>query len=217
MTEIAPIRILLADDHRIVREGLRLILESMPGFEVVAEAADGVMAVELAEQLVPQVILMDLRMPRLDGISAIQSILRTQPTIAIVILTTYNEDDLMLHGLRAGARGYLLKDTDRETLFNTIRAAVRGETLLHPSILARMLSLTETPLESTPSPETVLTQRELEILGHVSQGSRNKEIAQQLNITERTVKAHLDNIYSKLGVDSRTAAVMVAIQHGWLS
>jgi two-component system, NarL family, response regulator YdfI len=136
--------------------------------------------------------------------------------MAIVILTTYNEDDLMLRGLRAGARSYLLKDTDRETLFNTIRAAVRGKTLLRPDILARVLSAAHSSRERPASPSAVLTERELEILRYVSSGARNKEIAQQLDIAERTVKAHLDNIYSKLGVDSRTAAVTIAIEHGWL-
>ena len=209
------IRVVLADDHQIVREGLRLILESLPDFEVVGEAADGLAVVELVDRVVPDVILMDLRMPGLDGLGAMQRIRSTRPDIAVVILTTYNEDDLMVRGLQAGARAYLLKDTDRDTLFNTIRAAVRGETLLQPDILARVLAASQLP-HHAPSPGVLLTERELEILRYVARGSRNKEIARHLNIAERTVKAHLDNIYSKLEVDSRTAAVTIALERGWL-
>ncbi len=205
------IRVLIADDHLIVREGLRLILETADGIEVVGEATDGAQAVQLAQQLQPDVILMDLRMPHLDGLAAIEQLRADQPQIAMVILTTYNEDDLMVRGLRAGARGYLLKDTDRETLLNTIRAAARGETLLKPEILARLLS-------SQPKSrgEIELTDRELEVLKAVARGERSKEIAAQLGITERTVKAHLAGIYNKLGVDSRAAAIAVASQQGLL-
>jgi len=210
------IRILVADDHRIVRDGLRLILETTDEFEVVGEAADGDGAVELAQRQAPDAILMDLRMPGLDGLGAIERIHRLQPDTAIVILTTYNEDDLMMRGLRAGARGYLLKDTDRETLFNTIRAAVRGETLLGSDTLARMLAQTEDSRPAGSTARIVLSERELEILREVARGARNKEIAAHLGIAERTVKTHLDNIYSKLGVDSRTAAVTAAIQFGLL-
>ena len=134
------IRILIADDHSIVREGLRLILETEPDFEVIGEAADGVEAVNLATELSPDVILMDLRMPRMDGLTAIQHLQTEQPDIAIIILTTYTEDELMFKGLKSGARGYLLKDTERATLFNTIRAAARGETLLSPQVMERVLA-----------------------------------------------------------------------------
>ena len=212
----APIRMLIADDHLIVREGLRMILEARPDIEIVAEAQDGEAAVRLTEALQPQVILMDLRMPGLDGLGAIQRIKARWPQTAIVILTTYNEDDLMLRGLRAGAQGYLLKDVDRETLFNTIYAAARGESLIRPDILARILRSTEPPTEPRNRYRLTLSQRELEVLSQVATGARNKEIAARLNLTERTVKAHLDGIFNKLGVDSRTAAVAVAIQQGLL-
>ncbi|HQI86998.1 MAG TPA: response regulator transcription factor, partial [Anaerolineae bacterium] len=135
-----PIRVLIADDHLIVREGLRLILETAEGMELVGEATDGAEAVRLASQLQPDVVLMDLRMPGMDGLTAIERLRDTHPHIAVVILTTYNEDDLMVRGLRAGARGFLLKDTDRETLFHAIRAAARGEMLLKPEIVARVLA-----------------------------------------------------------------------------
>ena len=210
----APIRILVADDHLIIRQGLRLILETEDGFELVGEAADGAEAVRLCADLQPDVVLMDLRMPGMDGLAAIERIHAAQPEVAVVILTTFNEDDLMMRGLRAGARGYLLKDTDRETLFNTIRAASRGETLLKPEILRRVLA--NAGEASRPSQEVDLTGRELEVLQGVARGERSKEIALRLGISERTVKAHLASIYSRLGVDSRAAAIAVAAQKGLL-
>ncbi|MBN2392835.1 MAG: response regulator transcription factor [Anaerolineae bacterium] len=210
------IRLLIADDHLIVREGLRLILETAEGMELVGEAADGAEAVRLASQLQPDVVLMDLRMPGMDGLTAIERLRETHPHIAVVILTTYNEDDLMVRGLRVGARGYLLKDTDRETLFHTIRAAARGELLLKPEIVAKVLAHAAAP-ESASTSDLELTERECEVLEAVARGERSKEVAAHLHITERTVKAHLTNIYNKLGVDSRAAAVAEAIQRGWLA
>jgi NarL family two-component system response regulator YdfI len=227
----SPIRILIADDHRIVRDGLRLILESQEEFALAGEAADGVEAVAMAAELRPDVILMDLRMPRMDGIAAIEAIRKQDLQAGIVILTTYNEDDLMLRGLRAGALGFLLKDTDRETLFRVIRSAARGESLLQPEILGRVLARREggdarrvepgwpIPVTATgekASGNTVLSERELEVLRAVSKGKRSKEIARDLGITERTVKAHLASIYTKIGVDSRAAAIAIAAQNGWL-
>jgi two-component system, NarL family, response regulator YdfI len=209
-----PIRILVADDHLIIRQGLRLILETQDGFELVGEAADGVEALRLCAELKPEVVLMDLRMPGMDGLTAIEHLRIEQPGIAVIILTTFNEDDLMMRGLRAGAKGYLLKDTDRETLFNTIRAAKRGEMLLKPEIIARVLSKTG---EAGAPAQTDLTRRELEVLKAVAQGERSKEIAVRLGISERTVKAHLASIYNRLGVDSRAAAIAVASRRGLIN
>jgi NarL family two-component system response regulator YdfI len=212
-----PIRVLIADDHLIVREGLQLILETAEDFELVGEAADGAQAVQLANQLKPDVILMDLQMPRVDGLTAIAQIRAQQPDMAIVILTTYNEDDRMIRGLRAGARGYLLKDTDRETLLNTIRAAARGETLLKPEIMARVLAHADSvsvPVSARMPVTAELTERERQVLRLVVRGAQNKEIASQLNITERTVKAHLASIFNRLGVNSRTEAAAVAMRLG---
>lgn len=210
-----PIRVLIADDHLIVREGLRLIFEAEQGFELVGEASDGGEALELAAELQPDVVLMDLRMPRVDGLTAIEQLRAQQPEIAIVILTTFKEDDLMRRGLKLGAHGYLLKDTDRAKLFNTIRAAARGETLLQPEIMEQLMSPPEVVTKSSQQAgEIDLTDRELEVLAAVTQGERSKEIAYRLGITERTVKAHLTNIYSKLGVDSRAAAVSEAMRQG---
>jgi NarL family two-component system response regulator YdfI len=221
----AHIRVLVADDHLIIRQGLRLILETAEDFELVGEASDGAEAWQRAAELQPDVVLMDLRMPGVDGLTAIEHLRTEQPKVAVVILTTFNEDELMLRGLRAGAKGYLLKDTDRQTLFDTIRAAARGETLLKPEIMARLLAITQ-PGFSTKAPvrpeaqpaekAPLLTDRERQVLEGVARGERSKEIALRLGITERTIKAHLDSIYNKLGVDSRAAAVSAAMQRGLL-
>lgn len=211
------IKILVADDHLIIRQGLRLILETESDFELVGEAADGNEAMRLCKSLQPNVVLMDLRMPNMDGLTAIEKLHTEQPEIAVVILTTFNEDALLYRGLQAGARGYLLKDTDRSTLFDTIRAAARGETLLKPEFVARVLSQAKQPASASKSTASVnLTDRELEVLSSVARGERSKEIAVQLGISERTVKAHLASIYNKLGVDSRAAAIAVSAQMGLL-
>lgn len=209
------IRILIADDHLIIRQGLRLILETEADFELVGEASDGAEALSLCKKLEPDVVLMDLRMPNMDGLTAIEKLRSEQPEVAVVILTTFNEDELMFRGLQAGARGYLLKDTDRSTLFDTVRAAARGETLLRPEIMARVLSQKNT-IKPETNTDTNLTNRELEVLEAVARGDRSKEVAVQLGISERTVKAHLASIYNKLGVDSRAAAIAVAAQKGLL-
>jgi len=209
-------KILIADDHLIIRQGLRLIIETEDDFTLVGEAADGAEALKLCAELHPEVVLMDLRMPGMDGITAIEKLRQAMPEIAVVILTTFNEDDLMLRGLRAGARGFLLKDTDRATLFDAIRAAARGETLLKPEIMSRLLTQIGGKTVSTSSSGPELTEREKEVLAAVARGERSKEIAFKLNITERTVKAHLASIYNKLGVDSRAAAIAIASQRGLL-
>ncbi|RPI32329.1 MAG: DNA-binding response regulator [Chloroflexota bacterium] len=212
-----PIRILIADDHLIIRQGLRLILETEEGFELAGEAADGTEVLKLCAECNPEVVLMDLRMPKMDGLAAIERLKIERPEIAVVILTTFNEDDLMVRGLRLGAKGYLLKDTSREALFETIRAAARGETLLKPELMARLMARVNEAAVPAESPSGLdLTYRELEVLKGVAQGERSKEIAARLSISERTVKAHLASIYNKLGVDSRAAAIAVAAQRGML-
>ena len=211
------IRVLVVDDHLIVREGLGLILETADGIDLAGEAADGAEAVRLCHDLCPDVVLMDLRMPGMDGLTAIGLLRQQMPEIAVIILTTYDEDDLMVRGLQAGARGFLLKDTDRATLLDAIRAAARGQTLLSPDVMQRVLahSATPTPAAAAGGPLD-LTERELEVLIAAAAGQRNKEIAHDLGITERTVKAHLTSIYNKFGVDSRAAAVAVAAQRDLL-
>jgi NarL family two-component system response regulator YdfI len=214
------IRVVVVDDHLVVREGLRMMLEiAGDGFTLLGDAADGAAAVRLIEELQPDVVLMDLRMPDMDGLEAITQIRERWPHIAIVILTTYNEDDLMLRGLRAGACGYLLKDTDRETLFHAIRAAARGDLLLQSETMARILARIADVPHPTPSRSQIedLTEREREVLQAVARGERSKEIASRLGISLRTVGSHLTSIYTKLGVDSRASAVAVGIERGLLS
>jgi NarL family two-component system response regulator YdfI len=212
-----PIRIVIADDHLIVRQGLRLILETEDDLILVGEATNGEEALTLCAELRPDVVLMDLRMPGMDGLTAIERLRVAQPEIAVVILTTYNEDALMLRGLQAGARGYLLKDTSRAALFDTIRAAARGETLLGPEVMARVLARASASTSTKAAPDDVaLTDREREVLTAVARGERSKEIAVHLGISERTVKAHLASIYGKLGVDSRAGAIAAAAQRGLL-
>lgn len=211
-----PLRILIADDHEIVREGMTLLLETAPGIQVVGEASNGREALERSRELTPDVILMDLRMPEMDGLTALEHLAVDQADVAVVVLTTFNEDDLMLRALRAGAKGYLLKDTDRATLLRTIEAAGRGETLLQPEILDGALSRMETRAGAVANHEGILTDRELEVIRAAARGERTKEIAAQLHISERTVKAHLSSIFRKLDVDSRTGAVAAAARSGLL-
>jgi NarL family two-component system response regulator YdfI len=211
--------VLVVDDHLIVREGLSLILETAEGIEQAGEAADGAEALRLCAELRPDVVLMDLRMPGMDGMTAIRRLAESQPQVAVIILTTYDEDDLMLQGLQAGARGFLLKDTSRAALLDAIRAAARGQTLLSPAVMQRILAHAAAPVAPAPASAAGpldLTERELEVLRAAAQGQRTKEIAYALHITERTVKAHLASIYNKFGVDSRAAAIAVAAQKGLL-
>lgn len=220
LSEEKTIRVAVVDDHQVVRDGLHMMLEIVSkGFSLVGDAADGAAALRLVEETHPDVVLMDLRMPGMDGLEAIKQIHSRWPDIAVIILTTYNEDELMVRGLQAGACGYLLKETDRETIFRAIRSAVRKEPLLQPDVIARLLKQTERSV-SAPAhshlPHEDLTERELNVLAAVARGQRSKEIAKQLGITTHTVAAHLTNIYAKLGVDSRTSAVIVAIERGLL-
>jgi len=218
------IRVMIVDDHVIIREGLRLMLEEVgEEFQVVGDATNGESALQLVNQLQPDVVLMDLRMPGMDGITTIEHMRQEHPQIAIIILTTYNEDDLMMRGLQAGACGYLLKDTSLDTLLNAIRAAARGEILIQPDIMARILSYTASqrpsipPINAPVKQKTFdLTEREREVLVGVARGERSKDIARHLGIAERTVRAYLTNIYAKLNVTSRASAVTTAIRHGIL-
>lgn len=202
------IRILIADDHPVVREGLSGMLAGQPDFEVIGLAADGDSAVKLHGSLAPDVTLMDLRMPGLDGVGAIKAILAQQPSSRIIVLTTYDSDADILRAIEAGATGYLLKDTPREELFRAIRAAARGDSVLAPAVAARLMTRMRAPAEES------LSAREIEVLQLVAQGASNREIGKSLHISTATVKTHLIHIYGKLGVDDRLAAVTTALEKG---
>lgn len=204
------IRLMIADDHPVVRDGLRAILGSQPDLQIVGEAPDGAVAVKLAVELAPDVVLMDLRMPALDGVSAIRQIRARQPSVRILVLTTYDTDADILPAIEAGATGYLLKDAPREELFRAIRATAAGEAVLAPAVAARLMGKMRAPAEEK------LSARELEVLELVAGGASNHSIAQTLHISEATVKSHLLHIFGKLGVADRTAAVTVALQRGVL-
>lgn len=208
------IRVMIVDDHLVVREGIKFMLETTSDFVCVGEASNGREACRLVTSVEPDVILMDLRMPEMDGLEAVKQIRSEFPQVAIVILTTYNEGELMFRGLQAGARGYLLKDASREKLFDTIRAAVRGETLIEPEIMTRLLTYAETHSHPGQQGKSVLTEREREVLIGLARGERRREIAARLCVTERTIKAYITSIYTKLNVDSSAAAVAMAIQQG---
>ncbi|WP_425806428.1 response regulator [Desulfitobacterium sp. Sab5] len=207
-------RILVVDDHLVVREGLKLIFETEKDYEVVGEAENGEKAIALTEQLKPDVILMDLNMPKISGLEVIKALNEKNNSVPIIILTTYNDDHLIMEGLSLGAKGYLLKDATREELIRTVESAIRGEILLQPEICNSIFSLKKEPSQSNNSLNGSITERELFILQAVARGCTSKKIAFDMGISERTVKAHLTNIYSKLNVDSRSEAVAVAIEQG---
>jgi len=212
------INLLLCDDQALFREGLRTLLSVQPDFKVVGEAANGEEAVRLSVLLTPDVILMDLRMPVMDGVLATQRIHSVTPKCKVIVLTTFDDDELVFDGLRAGAICYLLKDVSSDKLFEAIRAADRGEYFLQPSITAKVMAefsrlsrLAPMPVESMADP---LSPRELEILRMVATGASNREIAESLIIAEGTVKNHLTNILSKLNVRDRMQAVLRAKEYG---
>jgi DNA-binding NarL/FixJ family response regulator len=210
----APIRVLIADDHPVVRDGLRGIFEGAPDFEVLGQAADGAEAVALAERLQPDVVLMDLRMPNLDGLGAIAELARRGLPARVLVLTTYDTDADVLPAIQAGATGYLLKDAPRTELLRAVRAAARGESVLSPSVASRVLGRVRRPGSAEPGE---LSPRELEVLGLVAQGATNREAARRLFISEATVKTHLLHIYAKLGVSDRAAAVAAGFDRGLLT
>ncbi|MCM3160791.1 response regulator transcription factor [Metabacillus litoralis] len=208
-------KVLIVDDHMVVREGLKLILETNDSFQVIGEAENGEIALQIIENSKPDVILMDLNMPVKSGLDTIEVLNDKQIDIPVIILTTYNEDELMIKGIEMGAKGYLLKDTSREHLFRTIESAIRGETLLQDEVIQKLLNKKSKKQKVVSSADKLsLTEKELFILQAVAKGFRSKEIAFDMGIAERTVKAHLTNIFNKLGVNTRTEAVAVAMENG---
>ena len=221
-----PIRVILADDHPVVRRGLAAIVGVEDDIEVVGEAENGQEAINLTRSLEPDVVLMDLKMPVLDGVEAIKQIHTQTPDIQLIILTTFADDDHIYDGIAAGARGYLLKDAPPDQLVEAIRAAHRGESLLDPEVAARildrfssMMTPSSAPAKETPNRSEYLpdlTPREMEVLTLMGRGARNKEIAETLVIAERTVKIHVGNILGKFNATNRTEAVAMALKMGIL-
>ena len=209
---VRRIRLLIVDDHPIVRDGLRAVFESEAAFEVVGQAADGVEAVDRAGALGVDVVLMDLRMPRMGGVEAIRRLRETAPDIRVLVLTTFDSDTDVLPAVEAGATGYLLKDAPRDELLRAVHAAYLGQAVLAPSVAQKLLGRVRTPA----APIEQLTDRELKVLTLVASGTTNREAAKQLFISEATVKTHLLHAYAKLGVRDRAAAVAEAYKRGLL-
>lgn len=209
------IRILLVDDHPVVRKGIRAMLESEEGMQVAGECADGAQAVEQYAALRPDVVLMDLVMPQMDGIEAIRRILENDAAARILVLTSFSSDDKVFAALQAGAAGYLLKDSDPDDLLRAIRQVYRGESSLHPAVARKLLSeMTQPRPPAEPDP---LTEREKEVLAYIAQGLSNQEIAEKMVVSKATVHSHVSRILAKLQLDSRTQAALYAIQKGYIT
>ncbi|ADV66937.1 response regulator [Deinococcus maricopensis] len=212
----APITLLLVDDHPVVRKGTRDLLEGEPDLKVLGEAENGEDAIQKTRDLQPNVILMDVSMPGMNGIEATKRIKAEMPHVGVLVLTSYDDDAYVFALLEAGAAGYLLKNAREDELLGAVRAVAAGESALHPSVARKVLERFST--NQTPSPpEETLSPRELEVLRIAATGRTNKEIARDLDISPRTVQVHLANIFSKLGVGSRTEAVLYGIKRGWIN
>ena len=205
-----PIRVLVVDDHAVVREGLRSFLELQDGIEVAGEAADGAEALDVAERIRPDVVLMDLVLPRLDGLAAMRALRERLPRTRVVVLTSFFDDEKLLPALRAGAAGYLLKNAEPQEVARAVRAAHAGEALLDPVVAARLVEA----LAGGEEPLDRLTPREREVLELIGRGFPNKLIARELGVSEKTVKTHVGNVLAKLGVTDRTQAAVVAVRAG---
>jgi len=209
-----PIALLLVDDHDVVRQGLRFFFEAQPHFTVVGEAESGEAAVKLIEAHIPDVVLMDLIMPGMDGVEATRQVKKISPRTQVVVLTSYHEDEHIFPALQAGAISYILKDSKMEELVAAVERAARGEVTLHPQVAARIIQELHGAKQEEINPFTELTQREMEVLKLIAQGLSNSEIAGQLVISEHTVKGHVSNILSKLHLTDRTQAAVYAWQKG---
>ena len=207
------IRLLIADDHAIVRAGLRALIATEPGLELVAEASHGVEAVSKVHKLKPDVILLDMMMPRMDGLGAIEEIMKAQPNARILVLTSFAEDDKVFPAIKAGALGYLLKDSSPQELLQAIRNVHQGEASLHPTIARKLMRELNQPTNLPPTTDP-LTEREVEVLRLVAQGLSNDDIAEKLVVSERTVRTHVSHILDKLHLANRTQMALYAIREG---
>jgi NarL family two-component system response regulator LiaR len=213
MIDTQPIRILIADDHAVVREGLRGLITAEPGMEVVGEAADGLEAISQAHTLQPDVILLDMVMPRRDGLAALTAIKQDNPNARILVLTSFDDDERVFAAIKAGALGYLLKDSSPQQLLQAIRDVYQGQPSLHPTIAFKLVHEIKQPSANLPPTVEPLTEREAETLGLIAEGLSNQEIAQKLTISTRTVSKHVSNILQKLHLANRTQAALYAHEH----
>jgi DNA-binding NarL/FixJ family response regulator len=208
------IRILVIDDHPVVRDGLIAMLETQPDFVIVGEGASGKDALIQAQQLTPDVILLDLEMPEMDGVEALQALRQASPDVCVIVFTAFDTDDRIVTAIQAGAKGYLLKGAPRNDIFKAIRVVSAGGSLLEPLVASKILQHLSAPERTPPPLIESLTERENDVLELLAQGRKNREIAEQLFITERTVKFHVSAILGKLGASNRTEAVKIAAQYG---
>jgi DNA-binding NarL/FixJ family response regulator len=213
-TETTPIRILIADDHAVVRQALRIMLEMTPDVTVVAEASDGAQAVELAQQLSPDIVLMDVRMEGMDGVEATRRLREVAPQIPVLILTGFGADDYLVQAIEAGAHGFLLKDSSQEEVVKAIRRVAEGDAHLTPAMLRALLDELAHRTHEVKPPHARLTPREQDVLRALARGLSNEEIAKELFISIKTVKTHLGSIFSKLHVEGRSQAILYAIRQG---
>lgn len=212
MTE--AISVLIVDDHRVVRQGVRAFLDTQPGIMVVAEADSGEASIQLVQDHAPDVVLMDLVMPGIDGVETTRQVKKVSPRTQIIVLTSYHQDEYIFPAIRAGALSYLLKDAQPEELANAVRKAAKGEAVLHPRVAARVVQELHGVRQDSPNPFTELSDRELEVLRLIADGLNNADIAEQLVISEKTVKSHVSNILSKLHLGDRTQAAVYAWREG---
>ena len=215
---MAKIRIVLADDHVILRQGTRQLLEHEPDMEVVGEASDGAEAVQLVSKLKPDIVIIDVAMPGMNGIEATKKIKEILPGTKILVLTGYDYDEYIFSLLEIGAAGYLLKDVSGDDLVGAVRAVYQGEPVLHPTVMRKLMNRFKTPTSrQTETPIDVLSEREMEVLKLAVSGKSNKDIAETLNISLRTVQAHMRSIFNKLGVGSRSEAIVSGLKKGWFN
>ena len=209
----APIRILIADDHPLIRQGLRVVIETQPDLELVGEASDGERAVRQALALHPDIVIMDLQMPVKDGLAATREIAQADPHAQILVLTSFPDDDNVYAAIKAGAMGFLLKDSSAEYLLDAIRTVYRGESVLHPTIARKLMREIKQPPKLPPTTDP-LTPREVQVLGCLAQGMANRQIANELSVSVRTVSTHVRNILDKLHLANRTQAALYALEQG---